>query len=395
MNKYKCIFYNEDNERKIINLNFESEEDVITYATKNKFKIASIKNIKSFPFKNTKIKYKELRILCNEMEILLESGCEITKIFEMIKINFNKNIVNVLEEVSSNIQKGNSISKSFKKTNKFSLFFINMVKAGEISGNLDMVMNRLYDYYDKEYKLKSKLTSILIYPIFLLILSIVSALFMFTSIIPNFQIVFTNNGLEPPLFTSFLINVSIFIRDYYLYIILTSLLILIILFYKIKTSSKFKLYIEEIQFKIPFIKNITQLVITTKFSRALCILIKSGIEITEAIEISSQVIDNHILHNEISNCKKSIKNGNTISQSLSLVRSFPSLFITMIRIGEESGSLDKTLSSITKFYEQELENKIEQGMKIIEPAIIIIVAAVILVLIIGMLLPMFDTISTI
>ena len=90
-----------------------------------------------------------------------------------------------------------------------------------------------------------------------------------------------------------------------------------------------------------------------------------------------------------------IKNGNTISQSLSLVENFPSLFITMITIGEESGSLDKTLSSITKFYEQELENKIEQGMKIIEPVIIIMVAAVIGVLIIGMLLPMFDTISTI
>ena len=395
MNTYKCIFYNEDNERKILKVNLESEEDVINYATKNKFKIASIKNIKPFSFKSTKINYKELRILCNEMEILLESGCEITKLFEMVKLNFNKKVVNVLEEVSSNIQKGNSISKSFKKTNKFSLFFVSMVKAGEISGNLDMVMNRLYDYYGKEYKLKSKLISILTYPIFLLILAMAAALFMFISIIPNFQIIFINNGVEPPSFTRFLISMSIFIRNYYMYIISISLSISIMILYKIKTSSKVKVYIEKIQLKIPFIKNITQLVITTKFSRAFYILIKSGIEITEAIEISSQVIDNDTLYNEISNCKKHIKNGNTISQSLSLVENFPSLFITMITIGEESGSLDKTLSSITKFYEQELENKIEQGMKIIEPVIIIMVAAVIGVLIIGMLLPMFDTISTI
>ena len=180
-----------------------------------------------------------------------------------------------------------------------------------------------------------------------------------------------------------------------MYIISISFISLIILFYKIKTSSNVKFYIEKIQLKIPFIKNITQLVITTKFSRAFYILIKSGIEITQAIEISSQVIDNGILYNEISKCKKYIKNGNTISKSLNLVETFPSLFINMITIGEESGSLDKTLSSITKFYEQELENKIEQGMKIIEPVIIIMVAAVIGVLIIGMLLPMFDTISTI
>ena len=167
-----------------------------------------------------------------------------------------------------------------------------MVKAGEISGNLDMVMNRLYDYYDKEYKLKSKLISILTYPIFLLILAMAAALFMFISIIPNFQIIFINNGVEPPSFTRFLISMSIFIRNYYMYIISISLSISIMILYKIKTSSKVKVYIEKIQLKIPFIKNITQLVITTKFSRAFYILIKSGIEITEAIEISSQVIDN-------------------------------------------------------------------------------------------------------
>ena len=103
-----------------------------------------------------------------------------------------------MEEVSSNIQKGNSISKSFKKTNKFSLFFVSMVKAGEISGNLDMVMNRLYDYYDKEYKLKSKLISILTYPIFLLILAM-AVVFVYVHLdILNFQIIFINNGVEPP-----------------------------------------------------------------------------------------------------------------------------------------------------------------------------------------------------
>ena len=127
--------------------------------------------------------------------------------------------------------------------------------------------------------------------------------------------------------------------------------ILFILFFIIIWISNFKFYIEKIQLKIPFIKNITQLVITTKFSRAFYILIKSGIEITQAIEISSQVIDNGILYNEISKCKKYIKNGNTISKSLNLVETFPSLFINMITIGEESGSLDKTLSSITEIYE--------------------------------------------
>lgn len=395
MSIYKCIFYNEDNERQILSVNLDSKEDVINYATKNNYKIASIENREKSLFQEEKINYKELRILCNEMAILLESGCEITKLFEMIKSNSNKKVVKVLEQVSNNIQKGNSISNSFQKTNKFSKFFISMVKAGEISGNLDIVMNRLSEYYDKEYKLRSKIRSILIYPIFLIVSVIAVSLFMFISIIPNFQMVFSNNGMEAPLFTKILIDVSMFIRSYYVYIIIVNVLVVCYLFYKIKTSKKIRIHMEKIQLKMPFIKNITKLVITTKFSRAFSILNKSGVEITESIEISSQVIDNHILYKEILNCKENITRGSTIGESLGLVQAFPSLFLTMIKIGEESGRLDSSLVTINKFYEQELENKIDQSMKIIEPVIIIFVAAIIGVLILAMLMPMFDAISSI
>lgn len=393
MGKYKCIYYDEYNERKIKEFNFNSEEDVMDYALKSNFKIVSIKDIEKSFFKSRKINTKELRVLCNEMSILLESGCEITKLFEMLKDNSSNNLSKVLNEVLNNIKKGNSISDSFKYTNKFNNFFISMVKSGEISGNLDEVMMKISEYYEKEYKLKSKMINIMIYPIILIISSICVVLFMLISIVPNYQNIFMSNGTSPPFVTSLMINTSIFIRKNYLIIILFTILLLFLLIYKLKTSQTIQNLIKKIQYKVPIINNIIKLSITIKFSRTFYILNKSGVDIRNAMDISYKIIDNYILNNQIIECKESINRGNSISKSLESVNIFPSLFLTMIAIGEESGRLDESLDSINKFYEQELENKIEQGMKIFEQVITIVIAVIIGFMVFAMFSPMFDSIS--
>lgn len=393
MGKYKCIYYDEYNERKIKEFNFNSEEDVMDYALKSNFKIVSIKDIEKSFFKSRKINTKELRVLCNEMSILLESGCEITKLFEMLKDNSSNNLSKVLNEVLNNIKKGNSISDSFKYTNKFNNFFISMVKSGEISGNLDEVMMKISEYYEKEYKLKSKMINIMIYPIILIISSICVVLFMLISIVPNYQNIFMSNGTSPPFVTSLMINTSIFIRKNYLIIILFTILLLFLLIYKLKTSQTIQNLIKKIQYKVPIINNIIKLSITIKFSRTFYILNKSGVDIRNAMDISYKIIDNYILNNQIIECKESINRGNSISKSLECVDIFPSLFLTMIAIGEESGRLDESLDSINKFYEQELENKIEQGMKIFEQVITIVIAVIIGFMVFAMFSPMFDSIS--
>lgn len=393
MGKYKCIYYDEYNERKIKEFNFNSEEDVMDYALKSNFKIVSIKDIEKSFFKSRKINTKELRVLCNEMSILLESGCEITKLFEMLKDNSSNNLSKLLNEVLNNIKKGNSISDSFKYTNKFNNFFISMVKSGEISGNLDEVMMKISEYYEKEYKLKSKMINIMIYPIILIISSICVVLFMLISIVPNYQNIFMSNGTSPPFVTSLMINTSIFIRKNYLIIILFTILLLFLLIYKLKTSQTIQNLIKKIQYKVPIINNIIKLSITIKFSRTFYILNKSGVDIRNAMDISYKIIDNYILNNQIIECKESINRGNSISKSLESVNIFPSLFLTMIAIGEESGRLDESLDSINKFYEQELENKIEQGMKIFEQVITIVIAVIIGFMVFAMFSPMFDSIS--
>ncbi|MBO3444684.1 type II secretion system F family protein [Clostridium sp. CCUG 7971] len=390
MNLYKCIVYDKQKNRKSIKLEFESESQVNSYANLNELKIVSIKQAK-FKNSNKKLKDREIKILCKEMSILLESGCEITKIFDILKSQSNKKIKTIFNRVTNHIQKGNSITESFQETNSFSNFFISMIKAGEISGNLDKVMNDLSDYYDKEHKLKSKIMLILIYPVILIILSIASMLFILFFIVPNFEIIFQNNGINPPILTKILINISRFIRVNHIFILIVFIISLFMINSYIK-SSKFK---NSVTFKIPIIKDISRLVITSKFCRSFSILIEGGIQIIDAINISSQVIDNEFIYERLAISREYIQRGDSISNSLSKPNIFPQLFISMINIGEESGRLDNSLKAINEFYENDLETKIQQFVKIIEPVITVIIGIVVGIFIISMVLPMFDAITSI
>ena len=358
----------------------------------------SIKNINyKYSLKSTsqKIKSKELKVLCKQMSILFKSGCEITKILNILNEESNKKIKRILKQVSVNIQNGNSITDSFKKTNLFSNFFINMLHAGELSGNIDVIMNDLSNYYESEEKLKSKLISISIYPIILIIISIISGFFILVFIIPNFEIIFVNNGIEPPLLTMLLINLSRFVRSSYMYIFFMFLVITLLIYYLIKYNPKVKYMNDKIKLKIPFIKNLITLVVTTRFCRALNILIESGIHIIDAIDISSKVIDNDFVYEKLLISKEYVSRGNSISYSISESNIFSNSFISMLKIGEESGKLDDTLRATNDFYSEELDIKIDRVMKLAEPTITVIIGLVIGVFIIAMVMPMFDVINSI
>ena len=392
MSFYECVVYNKNKKKKKIKIESKSKEDLYNYIDTNELTIVSSKDV-SDKFNNKKIKEKELRVLCRQMGILLESGCEITKVMNILKNQSNNKIDYILSQISNHIQLGNSITESFQKTNLFSSFFISMIKAGEFSGNLDKVMHNLAHYYDKEYKLKSKIKTVLIYPIILLILSMLSMLFIMIIVIPNFEII--SNGIKVPLLTKMLIGTSRFIRTKYIYIIIFILIATPLLTNFIKNNSKINKFKNNLKFKIPLIKNITNLVITTRFCRALNMLVSSGVQIVKAIDISAQTIDDKFIYEKLLISKEYIEKGNSIGDSLMKVNIFPKLFISMINIGEESGKLDDSLKTIDSFCSNDLDIKIEQIMKIIEPLIIVIVGVFIGIFMIAMVIPMFDAIVSI
>ena len=390
---YKCIIY-EENKRKTLHLDMDTEDEVFKYAYKNNIQIVDIKE-KSNLFKKENLKDKDLKIFSKQMNILLKSGCDISTILKTLIEQSNNKLRKVIKNLLNNIEKGNSITESFEQTKAFPKFYISMIRAGEISGNLDDVMDKLSSYYDKENKLKSKIISILIYPIILLITMLFSFLFILIFLIPNFESIYTDNNLQTPLITQILIIASYIARNHLLLIVLIILLAILSLIYLKDKSKKVNDMLHKIILKIPFIKTYSTLIMVNKFVQALSILIWSGVQIVDSIEISSKVISNKYIYEKICNSNDLIKKGNKISDSLKIIDELPPLLISMISIGEESGKLDSILVTLSEYYENELDSKLELGTKYFETGVTLLIGVVVGVTVIAMMMPMFDAVTSI
>lgn len=391
---YKCIVYDEENNRRILKLNIDNEDEIYSYADKNKFKVVDIKERKSF-FKGRKLKNKDVKVFSKEMSILLKSGCEISKILRILIEESNDKVRVVLKEILRNIEKGNSIKSSFENTKAFSNFYISMIAAGELSGDLDEVMDKLATYYDKENKLKNKITSILIYPTILIITMIISFVFILIFLIPNFEDIYADNNVKTPGLTKILICLSHLFRDDLLLIIMGNLVLIGGLIYLKKNSNKFNEIINKLIFKLPVVNTYMKLIISNKFIKALSILISSGVQIVDSIEISAKVMSNKYIYEKICKANEFIKKGNSIGDSLKTVEELPSLLLSMIAIGEESGRLDTVLDTVTDYYENELDSKLEIGTKYFENFITLLIGILVGVVVISMMIPMFDAVSAI
>ena len=391
---YKCIVYDEENNRRILKLNVDNEDELYSYADKNKLKVVDIKERKHF-FKGRKLKNKDVKVFSKEMSILLKSGCEISKILRILIEESNDKVRVVLKEILRNIEKGNSIKSSFENTKAFSNFYISMIEAGELSGNLDDVMDKLATYYDKENKLKNKITSILIYPAILIITMIISFVFILIFLIPNFEDIYADNNIETPGLTKILMCLSHLLRDYLPLIIMGNLVLIGGLIYLKKNSNKFNEMINKLIFKLPVVNTYIKLIISNKFIKALAILISSGVQIVDSIEISAKVMSNDYIYEKICKSNEFIKKGNSIGDSLKTVEELPSLLLSMISIGEESGRLDTVLDTVTDYYENELDSKLEIGIKYFENFITLLIGILVGVVVISMMIPMFDAVSAI
>lgn len=391
---YKCIIYDEENNRKVLKLNIDSEDEVYSYADKNKFKVVDIKERKSF-LKVTKLKNKDLKVFSKEMSILLKSGCEISKILRILIDESNDKVRIVLRRILGDIERGNSIKESFENTKAFSNFYISMIAAGEISGNLDDVMDKLAIYYDKENKLRNKIISILIYPTILIITIIISFIFILLFLIPNFEGIYADNNMTIPGLTKILIFLSHLFRDDFLLIIIVNLILVGGLIYLKKNNDKFNEMINKLIFKLPIVKTYMKLIISNKFIKALSILISSGVQIVDSIETSAKVMSNEYIYLKICKANEFIKKGNSIGDSLKTVEELPSLLLSMITIGEESGKLDIVLNTVTEYYENELDSKLEIGTKYFENFITLVIGVAVGIIVISMMVPMFDAVSAI
>lgn len=393
MESYKCVVYDENNKRKNIDLEFESEKEILKYVKENNLRLSSIKKKTNLFGFGKKLNNKDLKILCKEIGILLESGSEITGLFHVLEKQSNKKLKPIIRKILNGIQEGNSITEAFRNTNAFSKFFISMIHTGEISSNLDQVMYTLSDYYDKEAKIRGKIKSASIYPIILCASTILSVLAMLLIVVPKYEQVYSQSSVQMPYITQVMICTSRLVRNNFILILLISFILIISSMYFVKNNENLRRDIYRMLFKTPKIGEYILMTITNRFSKAFYILVKSGVEIVTAIDISAKVIDKKYIYDIISSANNSIKEGNKIGKSLEAINLFPKMFIAMISVGEESGKLEESLDMINKFYENEIDQQTEITMKYFETGIILILGLIVGVIVIAMVIPMFNMVS--
>ena len=363
-------------------------------------KVKEFENDDSFVVKKNviskRIKSKELRIICSQMSILLDSGACLDDILKLMgEQQQNKNYKEGFLKSLRSIKKGYSIENAFRSSELFDEFFYNMIRCGENSGKMSTVLKYMSEYYERDYKVKSKLKSIMIYPTILFIMMLVAIIFIMYAVVPNFALVFESKNIKPPFLSYITIRGMMFIKDYIDILIPMFILSLMLIYIVIRNNIENIEKIDEIKCKIPLWKKYYMVSITADFSRNMSLMLKSGISILEAIEIASDITRNSYIKKQLEISLRYINKGNSISKSINLSNIFPNLLLSMIKNGEESGNIEKSFQYINNFFENEIDIMTDRIIRLIEPSITIVMGLVIGGIIIAIVMPMFDAITII
>ncbi|WAW15237.1 type II secretion system F family protein [Peptostreptococcus equinus] len=340
-----------------------------------------------------KIKANKLKFICRQYSSMSKAGCDYIFISEKIAYFYDDFVRQTLLMCKRNLQRGNSLSQSFALTNEFSNLFVGMIYAGEISGNVEKIFEKLSYYYEREDRLRKNIVSASIYPLTLCIISFISFIFILLYVVPNFQLAFSSSGANIENNTIFVM--SAFLRKNIILSFTFLVIFIFLIIYQLNENENIKEYISRSKYKIPKLRKISTLILTENFARTLSILISSGVNLEQSIDILCSISKERYIKDRLNITKNNIKRGQKLSSSLAISGVFPNLFISMIVIGENTGTIEENLLGISKYYEESLDIELNNFIKIIEPAMIIIIGLVIGIVMISILSPMLDLISTI
>lgn len=343
-----------------------------------------------------KVKTKDIAIFCRQFYTMLNAGATINVCLNTLGQQIiNKKLKNAVISVDEYVRKGLTLSEALaKRKDVFPDLFVNMVNSGEVSGNLDTIMRRMSEHYEKESKINNKVKAAMIYPAFLSVISVAMIIIMLTFVMPMFVGMFKDNGVALPLITRMLLGVSSFMKMYWYIVLIVLIGIVVILKQYFKTENG-KTMSSRMTLKLPIIKGINEKIIVSRFTRTLATVFASGINLVQALQVVSQVLGNKIIENKIMEVREQIMKGGGLSEPLTRAGFFPPMLCSMINIGEESGSLDEILDKTADFYDDELDTAIQQFTSILEPIMILLMGIIIGSMIIAIILPMFNMYSTI
>jgi type IV pilus assembly protein PilC len=338
-----------------------------------------------------RITNKDIVILSRQIATLFEAQVSALRVFRLLGAEVdNKKLAEVLASVGDDIQGGSPISKALSRHPKvFSLFYVNMVHAGEESGKLSDIFLYLADYLDRTYDVTSKAENALIYPAFVIVVFFSVMALMLTFVIPQISSVLLDSGAQVPIYTTIIIDFSHFLVNY-------GIFVLIALagggFYawRLNKTETGRLFFDSFKLSIPYIGDLYTKLYLARISDNFATMLLAGVSVIEAIEITSSVVGNAVYQKILADVTKEVRGGSSISLALGKHPEIPGIMVGMTKVGEESGELGSILTTLAKFYNREVTNAIDTLVGLIEPIMIVVLGLGVGILIAAVLLPIYN-----
>lgn len=344
--------------------------------------------------KYTKLSIKDIAIFCRQFAFITSSGISILRAIEIVKEQSQSiKLKKILDEVFSDLQKGKGFSETLKKHSDMPDMLVNMVEVGEVSGTLDIIMERMADYYDKEYKFNKKVSQAMTYPMIVSIFSMLVVIVLVVKVLPTFTAMLDSLGVKQlPLPTRIVLAISSTIRNQGL-IILIMLGLIFLIFKTLFKNDEISQFVDKLKLSIPIFGKLNKRIVTARFARTFGTLFGSGVPLIQCIEICANVVGNKVVSVALRSSRDEVKKGTSLGETLEVRNVFPIMLTQMIKIGEESGTLDSILERTAEFYDNEVDTATAQLATMIEPLIIILLAFVVGFIVLSIILPIFSMYS--
>ncbi|OGI18558.1 MAG: hypothetical protein A3B68_02185 [Candidatus Melainabacteria bacterium RIFCSPHIGHO2_02_FULL_34_12] len=343
------------------------------------------------------ISLKDMVIFTRQFASMVESGVAMLRALNvMTDQTQNPRLKKALVQVKYDIEQGSTLSDALEKHSKiFDRLFISMIKAGEAGGVLDQVLNRLALFMEERSRLTQQVRAAMTYPVVVMVIGVGVFYAMLTLVLPTFQGLFDSLGSELPAYTQFLIAISVFLRSWYILLIIALIIGSIWSVKKWYETKEGRFVIDLSMLNIPVLGDIFKKVAVARFTRTFGTLTKSGVPIVTALEVVKEAAGNAVLARAVEAVQVKVQEGGTINGPMSESKIFPPMVTQMVAIGEETGQLENMLEKVADFYDIEVATAVEGLTSLMEPIMIVTLGGLVGAIVIGMYLPMFTIISKI
>jgi type IV pilus assembly protein PilC len=351
----------------------------------------------SIPFLERKtIKPKTLMIFTRQLATLIDSGLPLLRGLNVLgKQEPDPVLRKTIGKLADSVQGGSTFSDGLAQHPKiFNKLYINMVKAGELGGVMELVLVRLADFQEKAQKLKNKVVSAMFYPMIVLVIAVAIMAFLLVYIVPKFEQIFADmlGGKPLPALTEFVIGTSRFFQNQW-YMILGAVIVVVVAYSLAGRTEKGLAIIDAIKLRVPLFGDLIKKSAISRFSRTLGTLVTSGVPILQALNITRDTAGNVVLSNAIQKVHDSVKEGESIVSPLEKSGIFPPMVVSMIDVGEETGQLPEMLLKVADVYDDEVDNTVAGLTSLLEPIMIVFLAVVVGTIVIALFLPLISIIS--